>query len=88
MAMGITLLRDRFPAYIFGLHEPGGEHLMLEADRPGWVLELAKVGHEPGNVPSGDYSSLTSRGLRVIVRLERLRDGFCAGARAGGGVRP
>jgi N-acetylmuramidase len=67
--MGVQLLRDRFPPFIYGLHEPGGEHLMLDAGRPGWVLELAKVGHDPNNVPSGDYSSLTSRGLRVIVRL-------------------
>ena len=67
--MGVQMLRDRFPPYIYGLHEPGGEHLMLDAGRPGWVLELARIGHDLGNVPSGDYSSLTNRGLRVIVRL-------------------
>jgi N-acetylmuramidase len=67
--MGVQLLRDRFPPYIYGLHEPGGEHLMLDAGRPGWVVELARIGHDPGHVPSGDYSSLTNRGLRVIVRL-------------------
>ncbi len=67
--MGVRLLSDRFAPYIYGLHEPGGEHLMLEAGRPGWVLELARVGHDPNNVPSGDYTSLTGRGLRVIVRL-------------------
>jgi hypothetical protein len=67
--MGVQLLRDRFPPFIYGLHEAGGEHLMLEAGRPGWVLELAKTGHDPGTAPSGDYSSLSNRGLRVIVRL-------------------
>ncbi len=27
-----------YPPYIYGLHEPGGEHLMREAGRIGWVL--------------------------------------------------
>jgi hypothetical protein len=67
--MGVQLFPDRFPPYIYGLHEPGGEQLMLDAGRPGWVLELARIGHDPGNVPSGNYSVHTSRGLRVIARL-------------------
>jgi hypothetical protein len=67
--MGVQLLSDRFPPYIYGLHESGGERLMLEAGRPGWVLELARIGHDPGSAPSGDYTSLSNRGLRVLVRL-------------------
>ena len=39
--------RIRYPPYIFGLHDPGGEHLMLEAGRPGWVLVTEAIGANP-----------------------------------------
>ena len=42
---------------------------MLHAGRPGWVLELAKVGNDPHDVPSADYSVLANQGLGIIVRL-------------------
>ncbi len=58
-----------YPGYIFGLHEPGGEGLMLEAGRPGWVLALTDLGANPASVPSVDYSYLSNQGLGVIVRL-------------------
>jgi hypothetical protein len=57
------------PAFIYGIHEIGGEDLMLQAGRGGWVLELAKVGHQPQSVPSADYTDLSNRGLGVVVRL-------------------
>lgn len=59
-----------FPEYIFGIHEStgGGEQNMLDAGRPGWVLELASVGLDGGG-DNANFSHLSSRGLGVIVRL-------------------
>jgi hypothetical protein len=57
-----------YPEYIYGLHEPGGEHLMLDAGRPGWVLALASVGLDGGSDRS-DFAALASAGLGVVVRL-------------------
>ncbi|HUT21590.1 MAG TPA: hypothetical protein VM366_20750, partial [Anaerolineae bacterium] len=57
------------PRYLYGFHDPGGEHLMVEAGKPGWVLVTEEIGHDP-SWPSGrDYSSLATQGLGVIVRL-------------------
>ena len=61
--------RIRYPPYIFGLHDPGGEHLMLEAGRPGWVLVTEAIGANPNDRSGGDYRYLSDRGLGVIVRL-------------------
>ena len=55
--------------YIFGIHEPGGEALMLEAGRPGWIFFTEAVGHNPEDRSGVDYSSYNQRGLGVIVRL-------------------
>ena len=59
-----------FPDYIFGLHEcaGGGEQHMLDAGRPGWVLELASVGLDGGS-DNADFSHLRDRGLGVVVRM-------------------
>lgn len=42
---------------------------MLEAERPGWVVELATVGLDGGGNSPADYTHLSGRGLGVIVRL-------------------
>ena len=55
--------------YIFGIHEPGGEELMLEAGKPGWVMFSEALGHDPDDRSSVDYSSFSNRGLGIIVRL-------------------
>lgn len=57
-----------YPEYLFGLHERGGEQLMLEAGRPGWVLELAAIGLDGSSTPA-DFAGLASAGLGVIVRI-------------------
>ena len=67
--MSVEPRAEHFPPYIYGLHEAGGERLMTESGRPGWVLEMAAIGHEPDNVPAADYTSLVRQGLRVIVRV-------------------
>jgi len=57
------------PRYIFGIHDPGGEHLMAEKGKKGWVLITHALGHDP-NVPDGpDYTHLTNQGFGVIGRL-------------------
>lgn len=58
-----------FPKYIFGLHDPGGQHLMIEKNKPGWVLVTEEVGSDPPGPGGQDYSGLSNQGLGVIVRL-------------------
>ncbi|NOZ06767.1 MAG: hypothetical protein GXP41_10555 [Chloroflexi bacterium] len=58
-----------YPPYIFGLHDPEGEQLMLDAGRPGWVLITEGIGADPQNYSGGDYQYLADKGLGVIVRL-------------------
>jgi hypothetical protein len=58
-----------YPAYIFGMHDRGGEHLMLDKDRRGWVLVTEAVGADPNNRNGSNYTDLSNRGLGVIVRL-------------------
>ncbi|MCL7452806.1 MAG: discoidin domain-containing protein [Anaerolineae bacterium] len=60
---------DPYPSFIFGMHDRGGEHLMLEKGRPGWVLVTEAVGADPGNHAGSNYTDLTNQGLGVIVRL-------------------
>jgi hypothetical protein len=67
--MSVEPRAEHFPPYIYGLHEAGGERLMTESGRPGWVLEMAAIGRDPGHVPAADYTSLARQGLRVIVRI-------------------
>jgi uncharacterized protein YcfL len=56
----------RFPNFIFGLHDPGGEAHMLEANRQGWVVVSSQVNPPDSN---GDFSALAEQGIGVIVRL-------------------
>ncbi len=58
-----------FPKYIFGLHDPGGQHLMVEKNKPGWVLVTEELGADPHGPGGPDYSHLSNQGLGVIVRL-------------------
>ncbi|MEA3344648.1 MAG: peptidoglycan recognition family protein [Chloroflexota bacterium] len=55
--------------YLVGFHDPGGEAIMLEAGKPGWVLVTEAIGRDPGDQSGGDYSNLADQGLGVIVRL-------------------
>lgn len=55
--------------YLYGLHDPGGEHTMLEKGIPGWVLVTEGIGFDANDQRGGNYRSLSDRGLGVIVRL-------------------
>ncbi len=57
------------PRYLYGFHDPGGEHLMVGAGKPGWVLVTEEIGHDPDWQSGWDYSNLPNQGLGVIVRL-------------------
>jgi hypothetical protein len=55
--------------YLYGLHDAGGEHLMLAAGTPGWVLVTEAIGFNPEDHRGKNYESLTGQGLAVMVRL-------------------
>jgi hypothetical protein len=60
---------DFYPPYIFGIHDRGGEHLMLGKNRRGWVLVTEALGADPNNPSGSNYTDLSTRGLGVLVRL-------------------
>lgn len=60
---------SHFPKYIFGLHDPGGQNLMVEKQKQGWVLVTEELGADPHGPGGPDYSYLSNQGLGVIVRL-------------------
>ena len=55
--------------WIYGLHDPGGEQIMLSANKPGWIVFTEAVGHDPSNRAGRDYRSYSGRGFGVICRL-------------------
>lgn len=55
--------------YIFGLHEPGGEHLFEQAGKTGWVTFTHELGRDPTNVDGHDYTPWSDRGFGIIARL-------------------
>ncbi len=60
---------DPYPPYIFGMHDRGGEHLMVNKSRRGWVLVTEALGADPNNHQGSDYTDLVNQGLGVLVRL-------------------
>ena len=55
--------------YIFGIHEPGGEQLMLSARRPGWIAFAEVLGHDPNDWTGVDYTSYSDQGLGILATL-------------------
>ncbi len=62
-------MTDPYPPYIFGMHDRGGEHLMVSKNKRGWVLVTEALGADPNNGGGSNYTDLTAQGLGVIVRL-------------------
>ncbi len=60
---------EPYPSHIFGMHDRGGEHLMLQKNRHGWVLVTEAIGADPNNHGGSNYTDLTNQGLGVLVRL-------------------
>lgn len=55
--------------FIYGLHDSGGEELMRAASRPGWLVFSERIGHNPRDFGSRDYSQWSGADFGVIVRL-------------------
>ena len=55
--------------YLYGFHDSGGEDIMLGRGIPGWVVVTTAIGSNPHDNSGQDFSSLSNRGLGVIVRL-------------------
>ena len=62
--------------FLYGLHDPGGEGIMLAGGAPGWILVTVGIGHNPNDNGPGDdtrfwanYRPLSDADLGVIVRL-------------------
>lgn len=61
--------------YLYGLHDPGGEDLMLGRGAPGWVFFTEAVGYNANDNSGRNYGEWSSRGLGVMVRLNAGYDG-------------
>jgi murein DD-endopeptidase MepM/ murein hydrolase activator NlpD len=55
--------------WIYGLHDPGGEQIMLAANKTGWIVFSEAVGHDPRNRAGQDFRPYSSRGFGVICRI-------------------
>jgi hypothetical protein len=57
------------PKFIFGLHDPGGEFLMAEKGKPGWVVFTHELGRDPAHMSGYDHRPWSNRGFGIIARL-------------------
>ena len=57
------------PDHLYGLHDPGGEHLMREAGCRGWILFTEAIGSDPNDGSGGNYGAYAAEGFGVMVRL-------------------
>lgn len=56
--------------YIYGLHDVGGEYLMLDDGVTGTVVDAVAIGADPNQPGGRDYSHLAGQGLEVLVRFQ------------------
>ncbi len=62
---------SQFPAYIYGLHDIGGQADLFNASRPGWLVDPVDLRTQV----STDYTTLAQAGMGVIVRLNHADPG-------------
>ncbi|MBK8045861.1 MAG: hypothetical protein IPK16_01205 [Anaerolineales bacterium] len=55
--------------YIFGLHDPGGEGIMAEAGRRGWIVFTEAVGTNPNDFSGRDYTPWANQDFGIICRI-------------------
>ncbi len=60
--------------YIFGMHDPGAEQLLQNADKAGWVVVNHYIGHDPQDKSGVDFTPLTDQGVAVICRINNGRE--------------
>lgn len=67
----MTLHKGENP-YIYGLHDRGGEHLLIDnGEAKGWVLVTEAIGTEANERGGGDYRDITDEKVGLIVRLNQ-----------------
>jgi hypothetical protein len=55
--------------YIFGLHDPGGEYIMAEAGRRGWIVFTEAVGSDPNDISGKNFRPWSDQGFGIICRI-------------------
>jgi N-acetyl-anhydromuramyl-L-alanine amidase AmpD len=55
--------------YLYGIHDPGGEHLMAAGGARGWILFTEELGSDPNDTRGADYSRWANEGYGIMVRL-------------------
>ena len=55
--------------YLYGMHDPGGEYIMREAGRKGWILFTEEIGHNPSHYGGTNYRRWSDEGFGILVRL-------------------
>jgi cell division protein FtsB len=55
--------------YLYGIHDPGGEHLMAAGGARGWILFTEELGSDPKDTRGADYSRWANEGYGILVRL-------------------
>ncbi len=55
--------------YIFGIHDPGGEHLMAEAGKRGWIVFTVEVGCNPADTGGFDFTPWADQEYGILCRL-------------------
>jgi hypothetical protein len=63
--MSSSIHPSKLPVHLYGLHDIGGQEIMANAGRTGWLLDSVDVRAQTGV----DYSSLSAAGFGVLVRL-------------------
>jgi len=56
------------PRNIYGIHDRGGEALIVDAGREGWVVITEAIGYNPNDHSGADYSSIAHQ-IGIIVRI-------------------
>ncbi len=62
-------MADQISKHIFGMHDPGGEFLMLEKGKPGWIVFTHELGHDPNHTAGYNHRPWSDRGFGIIARL-------------------
>lgn len=62
-------MSNGYPPFISGMHDRGGEHLMLEKGKHGWMLVTEALVADPNNHGGGNCTDLSTKGPGGIVRL-------------------
>jgi hypothetical protein len=57
------------PRSLYGFHDPGGEQLLIDAGKSGWVLVIETIGHNARSTRGRSYADLADKGLGVIACL-------------------